>query len=102
MTETVEYEGETYEIVPPKPETDLTKLTPEQSIAAGEIYKALSRMLPLEGRDYAIKIEFPDGDPSRPGISMKPMTELGTMWCEYVSNNLVGELRRNNQLNERG
>lgn len=94
--ETIEFEGETYEIVPPPAGEDLRKLTPEQSYAVGEIYRAISRMLPLEGRDYTMKAEFSDGSNS-PSLSFRPMNELGVLWCTYLSKHLAGELARSNK-----
>jgi hypothetical protein len=93
--EYVDFQGETLEIVPPRPDTDLSSLTPGQSLAVQELYRIVSRMLPLEGRDYGISISFPHGDdPSRPAVRFDPRNELGILWCRYLSAHLPEEVRK--------
>ena len=92
--EYVDFQGETLEIVPPRPETDFSKLTPNQSMAVQELYKIVSRLLPLEGRDYGIQISFPYDDPSRPSVRFDPKNELGVLWCQYLSKHLPEEVRK--------
>jgi hypothetical protein len=93
--EYVDFQGETLEIIPPVPDTDFSKLTPNQSIAVQELYKIVSRLLPLEGRDYGMKISFPhEDDPSRPSVKFDPKTELGILWCQYLSQHLPEEVRK--------
>ena len=92
--EYVDFDGETLEIVPPRPDTDLSSLTPDQSRAVQEIYRIVSRLLPLEGRDYGVTISFPTGNPSSPSLRFDPRTELGVLWCQYLSKHLPEEVRR--------
>lgn len=86
--------GELLEIVHPVPATDLSALSPQESRAMLEIYKIVSRLLPLEGRDYALHVSFPSGDPSRPAIRFEPRNELGILWCQYISKRLPEEVRK--------
>ena len=93
-SEYMSVDGEELRIVPPRPDTDFRSLSQDQSRAVMEIYRILSSMLPLEGRDYGIRISFPDGDASRPSIRFDPRNELGILWCRYMSEHLPEEVRK--------
>lgn len=55
------------------------------------VYEKLAQLLPTEGRDYNLKISYPEsGD--NVSISFEPITELGKMWCDYCRKALKGSV----------
>lgn len=61
-------------------------ITGVQRVQIGMVYEALARMLPVEGRDYSIKISF---DPNkRLMIEMDGITPIGKIWVDHCRSDL--------------
>lgn len=48
------------------------------------VYDKLAQLLPVEGRDWAIKFRFDDGC-ADPRITMVGITPLGKMWVDHCA-----------------
>ena len=60
---------------------DGPEYTPGQMYKLSAVYDFLARLIPVEGRDYSVKVRFGDGDSL--SVSMEPHTPFGKVWCSY-------------------
>ena len=73
--------------------TNLNELNPMQRTQVGMIYDELARLLPVEGKDYTLGIDFmPNG---RLSLSVRGLTPFGTQWATYCSEELPRRLQKN-------
>ena len=66
---------------------DTSEWTADQSRAAAGVYQKIAELLPVEGRDYMVKISFNGGD-SSPSLALTPMTDFGKTFVEHIYNSL--------------
>lgn len=52
-----------------------------------EAYAAIASLMPTEGRDYTVKVEYENGSAR---LFMTPLTKFGADFCRHVADSLSG------------
>ena len=93
--EYVEIDGQRIEIVKTEGVArEPPKYSPGQRAMIGDIYVAIARQLPTEGRDYTVDFDFPDPN-GPPRLSFKSYTRLGMAFVHHLAEALGGQGRQN-------
>ena len=69
------------------------KLTPIQLQKLGKVYDGIAKLMPLDGRDYTVRVDF--GDDDTVGIQFVDITPLGRYFKDHCMKNLADILRNN-------
>ena len=59
----------------------MSNLTSRQRMQTGMVYEAIARLLPVEGKDYTLTVNFDPDD--KVIIQMNGLTPFGLKWVEY-------------------
>lgn len=64
----------------------VSELTSRQRQLLAEVYAMIAKAMPTEGRDYRVKIGFPNSESGRSvNVSLVGLTEIGTAFAKHVS-----------------
>ena len=70
-------------------------MTPFQLHQLAAVYDTIARLMPVEGRDYTVKIDFHEG--RNPTVKMDGLTEFGRKWVEYCMHELGKRYQSNDE-----